>query len=243
MTLTSWRENVENLIARRVSDALAPLPGAQFATVDAVSPSITLRLDSSPWSVIDCSPPTLTAVEAGDRVLVLSWGARRVVVGRVSPVTAPVTAAWSASVPAIDTSYFNLRYTLQQWASHTTGIHSGGMTLPPGSGSSAWITPGAGVWRITLAVSLPAFSAAACYVYILRNVPGATPYSNASIPSYDDRIRLVSRSTGGGVEVSATVALSASDTITTMVYQATGAAFNLTFPVDVAANSLQFERL
>ena len=103
MTLTSWRENVENLIARRVSDALAPLPRAQFATVDAVGATVTLRLDSSPWVVIDCSPPTLTAVEAGDRVLVLSWAARRVIVGKVSPATAPTPVApiWAT------TSFFN----------------------------------------------------------------------------------------------------------------------------------------
>ncbi len=152
---------------------------------------------------------------------------------------------FSTATLSADLAYETSRYSLLQWTAMTSGVLYGGLAVP--AASSAWVRPGAGRWKVTLSLAFPTFSSptAACYVYLLHNVAAGTPYTIASFPSYENQLRLQPVPGGGGTEVSAEVTLGAGDSVSAMLYQASGASislqgWSLTTP---SWNSLRFCRL
>ncbi len=150
---------------------------------------------------------------------------------------------FSTARPSLDLTYGTAKYTIIQWLGFGSGQWYGGLQYPVTT--DAWITPGAGSWRITLHLSMLKFAdpTLPCYFYIMLNVPGGTPYVNTALPTSEKVARVHPNRGGDGAETSITLDLDSTDTISTVLYQNSGAGITLQGGIEASYNSLQFERL
>lgn len=226
-------ESVAKIAQRIVNAALRVVPRARWANVTQVDP---LRIQFPGEDPLPFAPDTVGAVDGSQRVLVLEWAGRSVVLGQAGGAAAPTplgVQSWRGKLGGT-VSHSNNSYRSIPLVGDSA---EGELATPAMSGDC--LTGLVGVFRVSARLNHAIASSGRCELSLMLN-PNVTSVTGTTSPTgtlLDWDLAPANVEAGASVFVTAQVRLVATDTLMLFAFQNSG--YSKTIPVGLGKTWLE----